>query len=248
MNHANKARGATEEGDMLRALQLMMTKVIKQDLKSADAQQDYQLEDFKMRKSQPRGDSLRRLLRSLVTKGMPAHVDETIQEDNEGQDYQLEDFNIRKSQPRGDPLRMLLRSLVTKGMSADVEAQQDYQLKDFKMRKSQPRGDPLRRLLRSLVTKGMSAHVDATIQEDDEDPEMKALKEQLRTFQTRLEAFQDKMRSARKEGNLMGHESEPWGGVEANESESVKFVTGTGVTLTEGLAALFPEADTPTGD
>ena len=163
MNHANKARGATEEGDMLRALQLMMTKVIKQDLKSADAQQDYQLEDFKMRKSQPRGD-------------------------------------------------------------------------------------PLRRLLRSLVTKGMSAHVDATIQEDDEDPEMKALKEQLRTFQTRLEAFQDKMRSAPKEGNLMGHESKPWGGVEANERESVKLVTGTGVTLTEGLAALFPEADTPTGD
>ena len=103
---------------------------------------------------------------------------------------------------------------VTNEDSKSADVQQDYQLKDFKMRKSQPRGDPLRRLLRSLVTKGMSAQVDETIEEDEDDPQavqIKALKEQLRTFQTRLEAFQDKMRSAPKQGNSMGHKSEPWG-------------------------------------
>ena len=158
-------------------------------------------------------------------------------------------------------LKLLMQKLTSDKNNADVGLEKDYKLNDLQIRNNvaeQPRGDPLRRLLRNLVTKGMSADVDETIQEEDDeledgDPQkkqIKALKEQLGTLQVQLNKFQDKMRTAPKEGNSMS-ESEASGGEDyksrANERE-VKFVTGTGVTLTEGLAALYPEANLPKGD
>ena len=162
------------------------------------------------------------------------------------------DARVTKDDDLLRALQLLMKKLTSDKNDADVGLQKDYQLNDLQ------RGDPLRRLLRNLVTKGMSADVDETIREEDDeleddDPQkkqIKALKEQLGTLQVQLNKFQNKMRTAPREGNLMS-ESEPFGGEDyeskANERE-VNFVTGTGITLTEGLDALFPEANLPKGD
>ena len=150
-------------------------------------------------------------------------------------------------------LQLLMKKLTAKDLKANKTDAGDYnqmQGEDYQNKEQvQPRRSSLRRLLRSLVTKGMSADVDEIIQEEEVDPQaaqINALKEQLRIFQTQLNKFQDKMRTATKEGNLMS-ESAPSGGEDYKMKErGAKFVTGTGVTLP--FAALFPEADTHEGD
>ena len=98
MNHADAE--ATEEDDLVTGLQLLMKKLTAKDSKTnKNNAGDYQTQgDYQMRKNEARGDPLRRVLRNLVTKGMSARVDETIQEEED--DSQAVQINALKEQLR----------------------------------------------------------------------------------------------------------------------------------------------------